>query len=193
MLDIAPSVRYCPCRTSAKETHVMPGQIFSDRDPLGGLFGYADGTQGHADRPASIERAESEADDGTAADRSLSILNLLVSEPFGLTWGEVADRLNLHHGQASGALSNLHKAGRVFMLRTKRGKAHPYVHADHRHIYEEDLRYDSPAQSRAGKKREAERAVLDAIAAQYGRGWQINDPYIHSLILQLHDMKEGSK
>lgn len=185
----ARNVRYGVARTSDQKASNMPGQIYTDKDPYGGLFAYPDGTTGHVDRETSIDRAEREADDGTAADRALSILNLLTAEPFGLTWGEVADRLNLHHGQASGALSNLHKQGRVFMLRTKRGKAHPYVHAMHRDLYDEDLRFDTPAQTRAGRIRDAEKTLLDAIALQYGRGWQINDPYLHTLIQQLHEMK----
>lgn len=167
----------------------MAGYISrGDREPLGGLFAYA-GTQGHVARPASQERAEREAHDGTAAERSLSVLALLRANPRGLTWGEIADRLNLHHGQASGALSNLHKTGRVFMLREKRGKAHAYVHETFRDAYPETERFDTPAQTRAGKIREAERAIIDALEAQYDRGFSINDDYIHSLIERLRNLK----
>jgi len=167
----------------------MPGKIYSERDPYGGLFAYPDGTTGHVDRPASIERAHREADDGTAADRALSILNELAREPFGLTWGEIADRLGLHHGQASGALSNLHRQGRVFMLRTKRGKAHPYVHDKYRVAYEEALRYDTPAQTRGGKIRETEREIIDQLLNLYDRGLQVDDHYIHQLIENLRTLK----
>ena len=136
----------------------MAGYI--SREELGGLFAYADQTTGSVDRPASRDRAQREANDGTAADRALQILNILTHEPRGLTWGEVADRLGLHHGQASGALSNLHKTGRVFMLRTKRGKAHPYCHAHFRDAYPEAERFDTPAQTHAGKTRELERTII---------------------------------
>lgn len=166
----------------------MAGRIYSEQDPLGGLFAYA-GTQGHVARPASQDRAEREAFDGTAADRSLSILALLQRNPRGMTWGEIADALNLHHGQASGALSNLHKNGRVFMLREKRGKAHAYVHDTYRDAYPETERFDTPAQTRAGKIREAERTIIDALEAQYDRGYSINDNYIHSLIENLRNLK----
>lgn len=165
----------------------MPGYI--SREELGGLFAYADQTTGSVDRPASRERAHREANDGTAADRALQILNTLAHEPFGLTWGEVADRLGLHHGQASGALSNLHKTGRVFMLRTKRGKAHPYVHSHFRDAYPETDRYDTPAQTHAGKVRELERQIAAALEADYRRGRHIDDPWINSLVGALVEMR----
>lgn len=167
----------------------MPGKIYSDKDPIGGLFAYSDGTTGSVDRPASRERAYREADDGTAADRALSILNLLTREPLGLTWGEVADRLHLHHGQASGALSNLHKTGRVFMLREKRGKAHPYVHSQYRDAYPETERYDTPAQTQAGKIRDLERQIAAALEADYRRGIHIADRWIDSLVGALVDLR----
>ena len=171
----------------------MPGKIYSDRDPLGGLFAYPDGTTGHVDRPASRERAQREADDGTAADRALSILNLLTREPLGLTWGEVADRLGLHHGQASGALSNLHKTGRVFMLREKRGRAHPYVHSQYRDAYPEQERFDTPAQTRGGKIRELERQIVAALEADHVRGYRTGDRWIDSLIAEVVELREGDK
>lgn len=171
----------------------MPGYISrGDREPLGGLFAYS-GTQGHVDRPASIERAEREARDGTAADRSLQILALLRANPLGLTWGEVADRLDLHHGQASGALSNLHKTGRVFMLREKRGRSHPYVHEDFRTAYTETERFDTPAQTRGGKIRELERQIVAALEADHVRGYRTGDRWIDSLIAEVVELREGDK
>lgn len=165
----------------------MPGYI--TRQELGGLFAYADQTTGSVDRPASRDRAQREANDGTAADRALQILNILTHEPRGLTWGEVADRLGLHHGQASGALSNLHKTGRVFMLRTKRGKAHPYCHAHFRDAYPDGERFDTPAQTHAGKTRELERTIIAALEANHRRGLHHPDPYIESLIRALGTLK----
>lgn len=169
----------------------MPGYITrGDREPLGGLFAY-NGTQGHVDRPASRDRAENEAR-GEAVDRSLDVLKLLRQYPLGLTWKDVADHLGYHHGQASGTLSNLHKSGRVFMLSIKRGKSHPYVHADYRDQYTPSERFDTPAQTRAGKTREIEREIIDAILAEYGRGYSIADNYIHSLVEKLIAIKEGN-
>lgn len=45
----------------------------------------------------------------------------------GLTWREYADENGLHHGQASSALSNLHRQGRVARLAEKRRGSGVYV------------------------------------------------------------------
>lgn len=168
----------------------MPGYISrGDREPMGGLFAYADQTTGHVQRTASIDRAVEESRNGTAADRALQILAVLRANPLGLTWKEVADKLGLHHGQASGALSNLHKTGRVFMLREKRGRSHPYVHEDFRNAYTTGERYDSPAQTYAGKARELEREIAAALEADYQRGIHIDDPYIDGLVARLVELR----
>ena len=44
-----------------------------------------------------------------------------------MTWREVADTTEWHHGQASGALSVLHKEGRLARLRNRRDKCAVYV------------------------------------------------------------------
>jgi hypothetical protein len=170
----------------------MPGYISrGDREPLGGLFAYPDQTTGHVARPASTERAEREASDGTAADRSILILALLNVYPDGLTWGQVADRLGLHHGQASGALSNLHKTGRVFMLREKRGKSHPYVHDKYRGHYPAYERYDDPAQTRSGRTRELERQIITALESNHRIDRPTGDAYIDQLVRQYIEHKEN--
>ncbi len=171
----------------------MPGYISrGDHEALGGLFAYPDETTGHVPRLASIERAETEAADGTAADRAILILGTLRAYPDGLTWGEVADRLNLHHGQVSGALSNLHKTRRVFMLREKRGKSHPYCHETFRVRYPEAARYDDPAQTRSGRLREIERQIIAAMITNYNYGsLKGTDPYVAGLVRQYLEHKEN--
>jgi len=170
----------------------MPGYISrGDHEALGGLFAYPDETTGHVPRPASVERAEREALDGTAADRALDILAILADEPFGLTWSELADRLNLHHGQVSGALSNLHKTRRVFMLREKVGRSHPYLHEKFRTDYDTDERYDDPAQTRSGRTRELERQILAALEANHRIDRPTGDAYIDQLVRQYIEHKEN--
>ena len=170
----------------------MAGYISrGDREPLGGLFAYPDETTGHVPRPASIERAEREASDGTAADRALDILAILADEPFGLTWAELADRLSLHHGQVSGALSNLHKTRRVFMLREKVGRSHPYLHEKFRTDYDTDERYDDPAQTRSGRTRELERQIITALEANHRIDRPTGDAYIDQLVRQYIEHKEN--
>ena len=171
----------------------MPGKIYSDRDPIGGLFAYPDQTFGHVNRDTSTERATTEADNGTATERALRILEALHHQTGGLTWNELGEQLGLHHGQVSGALSNLHKNGRVFMLRTKRGKSHPYVHNRYRNAYLDDERYDTPAQTRANKIRETEREIIDVLLAEYDRGFSLADDYLHTLIENLRTMKGNER
>lgn len=48
-------------------------------------------------------------------------------QEFGVTWRDIARMLNLHHGQASGALSNLHKRGFIARLTEKRDRCSVYV------------------------------------------------------------------
>jgi hypothetical protein len=80
----------------------------------------------------------------------------------GATWQQVGQRLELHHGQVSGALSNLHKAGLVFTLREKRDKCHPYVHNKYRDLYEMGERFDEPASTATGRNNELGRLLVDA-------------------------------
>lgn len=46
---------------------------------------------------------------------------------YGMTWRELGDACGWHHGQASGALSALHRAGRVARLREQRAGSGVYV------------------------------------------------------------------
>lgn len=85
-------------------------------------------TAGHAGSEASRERAESEARDGTASRRQKITLDLLSeASTRGMTWRDLSEATGWHHGQASGALSVLHKTARVARLRMKRDKCQIYV------------------------------------------------------------------
>lgn len=111
------------------------------------------GTEGFVDNDASRERAIREAVTGEASARQQAVLNVLLSAgENGKTWREVADALGLHHGQASGSLSVLHKDRQVFQLKQKRGKSHPYVHVWFSASYSADERIDDPAMVRNTKK-----------------------------------------
>jgi len=112
------------------------------------------GTEGFVGRPASAERARRNAQDGTSHDRQHKVLRYLEEHPGGLTWVELGEVLRLHHGQVSSTLSVLHQAGKVFQLRLKRGRSHPYVHAQHRYLYIADERYDQPTRTNASMLQE---------------------------------------
>ena len=89
------------------------------------------GTGGHAGSETSKERAETEADDGTLAKRQREVMAFLWAQADrGATWYEVAEHLGIHHGSASGALSNLHKAGRIVRTTDRRGRSEVYMIAE---------------------------------------------------------------
>lgn len=89
-------------------------------------------TGGWSGSETSHERAKSEAASGTLQQRQQEVLNMVARKRFaGATWREVSSTLGLHHGQASGALSNLHKGGRLVRLTQKRGKCAIYVYPDY--------------------------------------------------------------
>lgn len=120
------------------------------------------GTGGYAGTDTSRERAEREAADGTLADRQHQILDyLLHCGVVGGTWHQLSIELELHHGQVSGALSNLHKAGEVFMLRQRHNRSHPYVHNKYRAFYSDAEVHDSPKTTKAGRRR----VVIDELVA----------------------------
>lgn len=95
----------------------------------------ADGiaTTGHVAAGPSRERAQREAEDGTAAARQRSILGMLKEAgSIGLTWKEIADKTGQHHGQVSGALSAMHKEGQIVALKMdRRNGSGVYVTPEH--------------------------------------------------------------
>ena len=110
-------------------------------------------TAGYVQRASSKERAVREVKDGTLSKRQQLLLVFLdAAGTDGLTWQQLANITGLHHGQVSGALSNLHSAGMVFMLRTQRNKCHPYVHSKFCDQFDSTERHDEPARTRSGTR-----------------------------------------
>lgn len=151
------------------------------------------GTAGYVPMQASRERALREVKDGTLSKRLEAVLHLLDQRGIiGATWQEVANALGLHHGQASGALSTLHRMGLVFSLREKRNRCHPYVHGRLRHMFPSSQRHDTPSTTFAGMRR----ALLDELHATCviatEIGWSANMQDAVSMIvdrLAAHDAK----
>jgi hypothetical protein len=146
------------------------------------------GTAGFVSQPASAQRAQSEARSGEATARARAVLAHLEAHPTGLTWKELATLMNLHHGQISGALSNLHKSGHVFMLHAQRNRCHPYCHAKHRVNYPPAARIDEPAQTKAGKRKDDLEQLLILVQTGIKMG-RINDSEVTKLVNQLHLMQ----
>lgn len=103
--------------------------------PYAGTSGYAAGVA------TSEERARREDADGTTSRRQKAVINLLlnhygtggrwIGREDGVTWKELADIMGWHHGQASGVLSTLHKAGRISRLTERRDRCFVYVLPEH--------------------------------------------------------------
>lgn len=91
------------------------------------------GTSGWSGSATSRERAERDDADGTTTERQRAVLALLSDRRWvGATYAEVGRTYGWHHGQASGALSVLHKAGRVARLaKHRRGRCAVYVLPEH--------------------------------------------------------------
>lgn len=86
------------------------------------------GTSGWSGTPTSRERAEKADSDGTTSKRQSDAIRLLTEARWtGMTWNELAAKLSLHHGNASGVLSTLHKAGVIIRLTETRHKSMVYV------------------------------------------------------------------
>lgn len=83
---------------------------------------------GHAGSETSRARATSEDATGVTGGRQNQAIHHLGDAGHrGLTWREFASETGLHHGQATSALSNLHKAGRIDRLAEVRNRCKVYV------------------------------------------------------------------
>jgi hypothetical protein len=144
----------------------------SQQDPMLWL-GYTQ-TGGYVLRPASKERALREVASGVLSERQQRIsVALRAARLDGMTYQEVGRALELHHGQSSGALSNMHKAGVVFMLRTQRNGCHPYVHVDYRDNFADDFCWDEPVRTRNSKRNELMGELLNVCRVAADVGWSV--------------------
>lgn len=90
------------------------------------------GTSGWSGSQTSRERAETEDRGGVTSQRQEQVLaGLGMVGTRGLTWKELAGSQGWHHGQASGALSTLHKTGHIARLTERRDRCQVYVLPEH--------------------------------------------------------------
>ena len=121
----------------------------------------------YANRTGAVNRPASRQQELTFCGRQLPhrlavVLDEVYREGnYGITWKEAGDRLGLHHGQVSSALTNLHRLGLVFAVRQQRNRCHIYVHARHRAMYASEDVFDEPVRTQAATRR----AALEALAA----------------------------
>ena len=103
---------------------------------------------GHAGNASSKDRQEREDSLGTTAFRQKAALELISrGASDGMTVMEFEEKLGIHHGQASSALSHLHRAGYVRRLKHRRKGQEIYVLPDYINGREE-----SPYRPRGGRK-----------------------------------------
>ena len=87
---------------------------------------------GFAGSETSRARAREADLSGLTGARQRETIRLLTSRGGrGITWKELADLTGWHHGTCSGALSNLHKVGRIARLSEKRLRCKVYVLPDY--------------------------------------------------------------
>lgn len=111
------------------------------------------GTGGfEAGHSTSEDRAVAEALDGTTAHRQAAALGQVRrSGRTGCTWKEVATAQVWHHGQATSALSNLHRRGLIVRLEETRKRCGVYVvpeFAGDRPTVAQGRRYDAQTLAR---------------------------------------------
>ena len=82
---------------------------------------YADGTSGH--------QGDTSADAEPYRRFHIDVAHRMVARAGtrGITWKELGRELGLHHGQASGALSNLHRSDLIVRLIDRRERCGVYV------------------------------------------------------------------
>lgn len=116
---------------------------------------YSDGTGGWSEDGASRDRAVREALDGTFSERLRKIRDLAYEMGVvGITFKDVDEQLGTHHGQSSGALTNLHKQGALYRMTVyRRDRCSVYIHPDHAHRFLPEELMTSPAESKAERLR----------------------------------------
>lgn len=119
------------------------------------------GTGGWSGSETSRDRAIREANSGELSKRQHDALTVLANFPDGLVWSDLAGILNLHHGQISSVLSNLHHAGVIFQTLTPRNRCLPYVHGKFRDRH--DDRRDEPIKRAQTVPPHAQQTIQDTI------------------------------
>ena len=105
----------------------------TERYPLPAtMIPYPGAGSGHAGNATSRERQQAEDAKGLTEGRQAAALALVARHTSdGITVAEAQDALGVGHGQASSALSHLHRAGKVVRLKSRRNKQELYVLPDH--------------------------------------------------------------
>jgi len=145
-------------------------------------------SSGWSGSETSANRAHRNDTTGVTAKRQRETLRLLEWKGAeGLTWLQLAQITGMHHGSASGALSTLHKAGRIARLTERRGRSAIYVIPEGVHGRET---------AGQGRKRQAPDTPLlikiRDVATRYAEGTAYYNGYDDRGMLEILALIEGS-
>lgn len=152
------------------------------------------GTGGWSGSETSRDRAIREANSGELTKRQHDALSVLAEHPDGLVWSDLAGILNLHHGQISSVLSNLHHAGVIFQTLTPRNRCLPYVHGKFRDRHND--RRDEPikrAQTIPPQAQQVIHETIDDLIQRFGFEFLTSKAYENLTNLVTQTKKEKTK
>jgi len=131
------------------------------------LFTYAN-TLGSVNRETSKKRTTREQ----AWKNAEQVINLLhKAGTYGMTWKQLGHITGLHHGQISGLLSNMHRAGLVAQLRIRRDGCHPYIAAHFIPELPNAEVFIEPVTTQAGRVRTRLNLLMDLLEQCSEDGW----------------------
>jgi hypothetical protein len=125
---------------------------------------YGNQGSGHSGNESSRDRQLREDASGLTKQRQTAALEAVTAAAAeGITSGELENLLHIGHGQASSALSHLHRAGRIKRIKDRRMTQELYVLAEH--IGERKESPYNPRVQRKHPKFHSDRTVLEAMKA----------------------------
>jgi ribosomal protein S25 len=117
---------------------------------------------GHSGSESSKDRQVREDASGLTKQRQTLALEAVTDAAHrGITSGELENLLGIGHGQASSALSHLHRAGRIKRITERRMKQELYVLAEH--VGERKESPYNPRPQRKHPKFHSDRTVMEAM------------------------------
>lgn len=126
------------------------------------MIPYGNTGSGHAGNATSRDRQEIQDASGLTGKRQKATLEAVeLSAGHGVTSAEMEDMLGVGHGQASSALSHLHRAGHIRRITERRNKQEIYVLPEH--VGERKESPYNPRPERKHPKFHSDRTVVEAM------------------------------
>lgn len=124
---------------------------------------YGNTGSGHAGNDTSRDRQEIQDASGLTGRRQKATLEAIeLSAKYGVTSAEMEDLLGVGHGQASSALSHLHRAGHIRRIKERRNKQEIYVLPEHVGDRKESP-YNPRPEQRKHPRFHSDRTVMEAM------------------------------